>query len=227
MTHIFHLCADEIVTTRDTLRADAAHNRTLILDAARELFADRGLNVSMRQIALRAGVGEPTLRRRFASKEALVAEAFEDKIGTYADLANAAAEHPDPAEGLRSFLAQAMDMQQADRGFADVLTLTFPRAMQCEQNRGRAYAAVKKLIAAAQDAGALRKDFVAEDVVLALMANAGVVGAAGSLGEVMSARLQAYLFEVFGLAAKSDLPPAPRAGQVYQALLRLHEPGGD
>jgi AcrR family transcriptional regulator len=41
----------------------------------------------MRQIAARAGVGEPTLRRRFASKGELVAEAFEDKVGRYAGLA--------------------------------------------------------------------------------------------------------------------------------------------
>ncbi len=75
-----------------SLRADAARNRELILDAARGAFAQHGLDVSLREIARRAGVSEPTLRRRFASKEELVGEAFEDKVEVYAGLALAALE---------------------------------------------------------------------------------------------------------------------------------------
>jgi AcrR family transcriptional regulator len=44
-----------------TLRSDARHNREIILDAARTLFAAEGLNVPMREIARRAGVGPATL----------------------------------------------------------------------------------------------------------------------------------------------------------------------
>ncbi|MEU6642616.1 helix-turn-helix domain-containing protein [Saccharomonospora sp. NPDC046836] len=206
-----------------SLRADAARNRELILAAAREVFAESGLDVSMRQIALRAGVGEPTLRRRFGSKEELVAEAFEDKVGAYADLANAALEAPDPAAGFRGFLEKVTAMQLVDRGFADVLTMTFPPTMRCEQHRRRSYEAIERLIAKAKDAGVLRRDFVAEDIVLVLLAHAGVVGGAGKLAGSFSARLLAFLFEGFGLNAGDALPPAPSAAQVYRALLRLHD----
>lgn len=212
-----------MATTSTSLRADAARNRELILKAARGLFAEEGLEVSMRQIARRAGVGEPTLRRRFASREELVAEAFEDKVAVYADLAEAALEHGDPAVGLRAFLEEVTQMQLVDRGFADVLTMTFPRTMRCEQHRRRSYGAVQTLIARAKTAGGLRQDFVAEDIVLVLLAHAGVAGGAGQVAGQFSARLRAYLFEAFGLSTSAELPPAPPPGQVYRALMRLHE----
>jgi AcrR family transcriptional regulator len=50
-------------------RRDAAENRERILEAARKLFADHGVNeVSMHQIAQAAGIGQGTLYRRFAHK---------------------------------------------------------------------------------------------------------------------------------------------------------------
>ena len=67
-------------STEVGLRADAARNRARLVSAAREVFSQQGLNVSMRQVARHAGVSEPTLRRRFASKEELVAEAFGDQV---------------------------------------------------------------------------------------------------------------------------------------------------
>jgi AcrR family transcriptional regulator len=207
-----------------SLRADAAHNRELILKAARELFAEEGLEVSLRQIAKRAGVGEPTLRRRFASREELVAEAFENKVADYADLAEQALAEPNPAQGMRGFLDAVTQMQLVDRGLADVLTMTFPTTMRCEQHRRRSYAAIETLIERAKTAGAVRADFVAEDIVLLLLAHAGVAGGAGAAAEQLSARLRAYLFAAFGLLVPGELPPAPSPGRVYHALMRLHEP---
>lgn len=209
--------------THQTLRADAARNRELILDAARELFAQEGLDVSLRQIAKKAGVGEPTLRRRFSSKEELVAEAFEDKVAIYAELAGDALAARDPAEGMRGFLDAVTEMQLVDRGFADVLTMTFPRSMRCEQLRRGSYASVEQMVARAKDAGALRQDFSPEDIVLLLLAHAGVTIAAGEVGPAFSARLRGYLYEAFGLPTRDVLPPAPPQGKVYRALMRLHD----
>ncbi|TDC84248.1 TetR/AcrR family transcriptional regulator [Micromonospora sp. KC606] len=53
-------------------RADAARNRTAILDAAARLFAEHGVAaVSLDQIAATAGVGKGTLFRRFGDKSGL------------------------------------------------------------------------------------------------------------------------------------------------------------
>lgn len=63
-----------------TLRSDALDNRERILDAARALFSADGLNVPMREIARRAGVGPATLYRHFPTKQMLVADAFADQL---------------------------------------------------------------------------------------------------------------------------------------------------
>ena len=53
-------------------RADAARNRARILEAARSLFAERGVReVSLEEVARAAGVGKATLFRRFGDRGAL------------------------------------------------------------------------------------------------------------------------------------------------------------
>jgi AcrR family transcriptional regulator len=54
-------------------RGDAARNRALLLDAARDLIAERGADaVSMDDVAAAAGVGKGTLFRRFGSRAGLM-----------------------------------------------------------------------------------------------------------------------------------------------------------
>lgn len=221
--HVYHVPKDNDVNTDPAaLRSDAARNRARIVDAARDLFARDGLEVSLRQIARHAGVGEPTLRRRFSSRQALLDEVFADKVGVYADLADAACEDPDPARGFRQFLERVLDMQVADRGFADLLTMTFPKDLRCGQHRQRSYVAIERLVARARAAGVVRGEFVAEDVVLLLLAHAGVVSGSGDVAAARSARLRAYLFAAFGLPQTEPLPDAPSATQVDSALQALH-----
>ena len=64
-----------------TLRADAERNRRRLLDAAYEMFSERGLDVGMGEIAARAGVGRGTLFRNFASKEDLIAAIVSERMG--------------------------------------------------------------------------------------------------------------------------------------------------
>jgi len=60
-------------------RADAARNRARVLDAARELFAERGAaNVTMEDVAKRAGVAKGTLFHRFGDRSGL-AQALVDE----------------------------------------------------------------------------------------------------------------------------------------------------
>lgn len=62
------------------LRSDALDNRERILDAARAAFAAEGMNVPMREIARRAGVGPATLYRHFPAKQMLATKAFTDQL---------------------------------------------------------------------------------------------------------------------------------------------------
>ena len=58
-------------------RADARRNRERLLEAARHLFAERGIDVDVREICERSGVGVATLYRNFATKEDLITAIIE------------------------------------------------------------------------------------------------------------------------------------------------------
>ena len=62
------------------LRKDAAHNRELLLKAGRDLFAQRGLRVTLNDVAHHAGVGVGTAYRRFPNKEALLEAIVERQV---------------------------------------------------------------------------------------------------------------------------------------------------
>ena len=79
-----------------TLRSDARDNRGLILDAARAVFAAEGLNVPMREIARRAGVGPATLYRHFPTKETLVTEALAGQMHACRAIVDDGLADPDP-----------------------------------------------------------------------------------------------------------------------------------
>jgi len=66
------------------LRADAERNRLKIIEAAQSLFAERGIDVTMDEIARAAGVGVATLYRRYPTRTELVAYAFENKMWQFA-----------------------------------------------------------------------------------------------------------------------------------------------
>lgn len=54
-------------------RCDAARNRKLLLDAAADLVAERGVDaVTMEAVAAKAGVGKGTVFRRFGSRSGLM-----------------------------------------------------------------------------------------------------------------------------------------------------------
>jgi AcrR family transcriptional regulator len=83
------------------LRADAERNRAALLDAAREVFAEQGLEAPLEEIALRAGVGIGTLYRRFPTRTQLVAAALVDKVAQYAEAAEQALTILDPWADMR------------------------------------------------------------------------------------------------------------------------------
>src|SRR4051794_22531358 len=86
------------------LPADAERTRPRLLDAARVLFAERGLDVTRDEIAPHAGVGVGTAYRRFGSRDELIGALFEARMEEYVALAEDALREPDAWAGLTGFL---------------------------------------------------------------------------------------------------------------------------
>ena len=115
-------------------------------------------------------------------------------------------------------------MQAADHGFTDVLTMTFPTAPAFECERERAYEGFLELVNRAKAAGKLRADFVPEDLIIALMANAGVVTAAGDAAPGAWRRFVAYLEQAFAATNAGPLPDPPTGREMFRAMVRLQPP---
>jgi AcrR family transcriptional regulator len=155
-----------MATAERPLRADAQRNRQLILEAARALFAERGLAVSLDELAARAGVGVATVYRRFPDKEDLIDALFEDRIGELAKIAADALESDDAWLGLATFLESGLALQAADRGLHEVLLGSIHGRERLEHARSQMKPLVEGLVSRAQASGELRPDVEATDMPL-------------------------------------------------------------
>ncbi|WP_326661468.1 hypothetical protein [Streptomyces canus] len=130
---------------------------------------------------------------------------------------------PDPWHGFTGYVEAVCAMQAADRGFADVLTMTFPTARALEARRAESYNAFLELIARAKDSGHL----VPEDLVILQMANAGVIAAAGDAAPDTWRRLVGHVLRSYAAsgAPLPALPEAPAPTALYRAMVRLSRTG--
>jgi AcrR family transcriptional regulator len=146
------------------LRRDAERNRQRILEAASEVFTERGLDVSLDEVARHAGVGVGTVYRRFRTKEDLVEALFMDRIEEVAALAEKAAEAADPWSGLVCFMEQMTAMLAGDLGLRQMLMFATYGRDKVWYARQRNAPLVSRLVERAQAAGQLRSDLKQTDI---------------------------------------------------------------
>jgi AcrR family transcriptional regulator len=106
-----------------SLRADARRNRGQLVEAAGALFAERGPDVPMEEIARRAGVGVGTLYRRFPDRDALVRAVAFVSFHRVVENARGAAAEPDGWAGITRFVRRSV----ADLRLATWLSMWFSR----------------------------------------------------------------------------------------------------
>lgn len=146
------------------LRRDAERNRQRILKAASEVFTERGLDVSLDEVARHAGVGVGTVYRRFRTKEELVEALFVDRIEEVAALAEEAARADDPWSGLACFMEQAADKLAGDLGLRQMMMFATYGGDRVWYARQRNQPLVTRLVERAQAAGQLRSDLRPTDI---------------------------------------------------------------
>ncbi len=205
---------------RPALRSDAERNRRRLVEAAQAVFASAGLGAPLEDIADRAGVGIATLYRRFPTREDLIAATYEAMLGLFAETVEAEVDAPDAWSAFTGCLEWMCTMQAENRGFARVMTMNLPLSAEAAKLRERAGQSIRVLVRRAQEAGALREDFVVEDVPLLLMANAGVLNETWSAAPHAWRRQLAYMIDAY--AARGDrtrpLPAAPTKIQIRRAM---------
>lgn len=164
-----------MTASRRVLRADARRNRDAILDAAGELFAQRGDAVQMEEIAERAGLGVGTLYRHFADKQALRAAIIGRRFEEMTFLAEAAEAAADPWAAFEALLYGYLEAAEPDAAFRfAILGPDEPSWADIEEQKAVFSAIVGRIVRRAVEAGRLRADFGPGDFVLitrAAMAN--------------------------------------------------------
>ena len=158
-----------------SLRADAARNRNQIVDSARQVFSERGLDAPMDEIARHAEVGNATLYRRFPTRCELVAAVYEETLQEVVAAVEAALAVEDPWQGFEGHITHLCQLQADNRALADLLTMLFPASPELQALQRKALSGLTALVDRAIASGDLRSDFRPEDVVLILMANAGLL----------------------------------------------------
>ncbi|HEX4305710.1 MAG TPA: helix-turn-helix domain-containing protein [Solirubrobacterales bacterium] len=165
------------VESAPALRADAARNRQRIIDAAVEVFAERGLEASTADIAARAGVGEATLFRRFPTKDDLVTAIVQVMLEDAAAVAASCLEDEDPWRGVERFLYEMAERASEDHVISDANKQQCMASPALAADRGRVLDLTAQLVRRAQAAGVLREDIAGQDLMF-------LMGAVASVGEV-------------------------------------------
>lgn len=120
-------------------RSDARANRERIIEAAQELFGERGTGAEMRDIAERAGVAVGTIYRNYPTKGALIAAVLSDVIREGTEKAVAAEALPDPIAALQALLEAVIDMAERYGWLAEAMISGQFQELSREKENGRLY----------------------------------------------------------------------------------------
>lgn len=203
------------------LRADAERNRERIVTAAARLFAERGLSVPLEDVARSAGVGVATLYRRFPTRTDLAIAAFERNMDSYIVAVEKALANPRPWDGFRDLVFDLCALQASDPGLRALLTTAFPASSVIEQRAAESVDKVGEVIARAQQDGSLRPDIGVGDVVVMLLANAGVLEATREHAPDAWRRFAALMVDSFRAGTHESLPPPTPAEELRSSIAML------
>lgn len=156
------------------LRADARENRDRVLEAARDLFGQHGLGVTMREVARHAEVGPATLYRRFPTKQHLVEAAFADEIRSCQGIVEEACAEPDAWTGFCAVVERILVLNSRNQGFTEAYTAANPQGWSLAVHRVQQMRSLREMARRAKASGQLRADFTLDDLVLVLQSARGL-----------------------------------------------------
>jgi AcrR family transcriptional regulator len=195
------------------LRADALRNRAKILQAAAEVFAEHGLDVTLDDIAHHAGVGVGTVYRRFADREALIEALFEVRMKALLQRMRDALDDPDPWHGLITFVEGVCALIATDRGMRQVMLSSAYGQGEVAQCRDEFGMLGEQLVSRVKATGMVRPDFEVTDVFVLFLLIGSVTDFAGEVDPQLWRRYFDIMID--GLRAQ---PGQGRAPELAPAL---------
>ncbi|MFJ5726063.1 TetR/AcrR family transcriptional regulator [Streptomyces sp. NPDC093149] len=203
---------------RTPRRSDARRNHDLLIAAAREIYAERGVDAPLDDIARRAGVGNATLYRHFSDRTELIEAVFHDALVPILGMAREIRDCPDAWDGLTAYLNRVFTLLAADRGAGDLLTTAIEGVPTLDALREENRRTLETLLRRGQEQQTTRADLTIEDLLFLLAA----LGRAASAAPGNWRRHLALLLDGLHPAAARPLPaPALRPEQFGAALHRL------
>ncbi|MEU4228976.1 helix-turn-helix domain-containing protein [Nonomuraea sp. NPDC026600] len=211
------------------MRADAMRNRRLLLDAAAAEFAEHGMDVSVAQIAVRAGIGKGTVFRHFATKEQLITAIFADQLDGLAAIGEALLRGTGAgpvaavrgADALLAFMSAGVEAQVGDRAFCQAAGAIARADPQVRRASQRLAAVAEALTAEARREGSVRDDVTGHDIVLLINAASQATAPLGDTVPGLWRRYLSMMFDGLRPAAAHPLPvPAPEETHFTSAAHR-------
>jgi AcrR family transcriptional regulator len=212
--------ADDSAATPRPLRKDAARNRELLIAAARDVFAKRGLEASLDDIAHQAGVGVGTAYRHFGDKYELAEAIMGEAIGEVVAATEHALQVDDPWQGLVGFLEAVLEIQTKDRGLREVM-MGVHNPHKSDEVYEQLSQPILAILERAQQAGSARSDATGSDLGCIITMLCEVSDLAGDTAPELWRR---YL-GIFLAALRPggpELPGAPLGEDEFRAASERH-----
>ena len=199
------------VTPAVSSRRDARRNHERLLQEARRLFAERGIDAPLDELATRAGVGAGTVYRHFPNRDALMRELYDAGVAELHDLAT---EIVGAETGWRSveLYLERLGAWVADQPYLPAVMRRVAELDPSYRPGAEFEQVVDGLVARAQAEGSLRPDVTAVDLSILV----DMLGSLGQYGQEYLPFWRRQLTIVLdGLKARPDLTPMPVAGQPF------------
>ena len=159
-------------------RADAQRKRERILEVAKEAFLRLGPDVSLDDVAKRAGVGPGTLYRHFPTRDVLLEAVYRTEVGKLATAEAEFARTMPPVEALRAWMILFVDYIAAKQVIAPALNSLITDTSKLYECSGtQIKGAMKALVLRTIKSGDIRPDIDSLDFLRALVGVSNVASA--------------------------------------------------
>lgn len=201
-----------------SLRADAARNHDRLRSAAKAVFAERGVDAPLEEIARRAEVSIGTLYNHFPNRQALLYATLSDRLpGALDSVISEALAADDPWDGFVTYVHGLFRLHAEDQGISDALTQRHPVPPELVAACSPSLRKSQEILTRAQKSGHLRPDFTLADQIDLFRALTPFIRETRATAPDAWRRLLA--FHLNGIRTQSahpvDVPPVQRSESIH------------